>query len=97
MITHIVFFNIKPELNKEEVLKNKKKRLLNLNHSIKELKHLEFGINFNSSPASYDAALYSTFDSKKDLETYQNHPEHIEAKEYIADVTTTRAVVDYEI
>lgn len=96
MITHIVFLSIKPGLDKKEVLKTLKKKLLDLNYSIEELQHLEFGCNFNESPASYDAALYSTFTSRENLQAYQVHPEHIKVKEYISEVTSNRAVVDYE-
>ena len=96
MITHIVFFNVKPELNKSEVLQKIKTQLLDLNNSIEELVHLEFGVDFNGTEAAYDAALYSTFNSKADLEAYQVHPEHLKAKDYIVEVTSSRAVVDYE-
>ena len=96
MITHIVFFNIKPELNKLEILIELERRLLDLNNSIPELKHLEFGKDFNLSEAAYDGALYSTFNSKEDLEAYQIHPEHLRVKDYIIKVTSSRAIVDYK-
>lgn len=96
MITHIVFLNIKPELDKTDVLQKIKTKLLALNNSIDELQHLEFGIDFNGAGPAYDAALYSTFKSKADLEAYQIHPEHLKAKDYIVEVTSARAVVDYE-
>lgn len=97
MITHIVFLNIKPTLNKVEILQELKNRLLALNESIEELQHLEFGTDFNGADAAYDAALYSTFKSKDDLQAYQVHPEHQKVKEYIGEVTSARAVVDYEV
>ena len=96
MITHIVFLNIKPELIKIDILKELERRLLALNDSIKELHLLEFGVDFNASEMAYDAALYSTFKSKNDLKAYQVHPEHKKVKEYIGEVTSARAVVDYE-
>jgi len=96
MITHIVFLNIKPELNKSAVLNALEKQLLALNDSISELNHLEFGKDFNQSGLAFDAALYSTFSTKADLEAYQIHPEHLKAKDYIIEVTSARAVVDYE-
>ena len=71
MITHIVLLNIKPELNKLEILKELERRLLTLNDTIKELHLLEFGVDFNGSELAYDAALYSTFKSKDDLQAYQ--------------------------
>lgn len=96
MITHIVFFNIKPELDKVEILKELEIKLLDLNNSVPELNHLEFGYDFNLSEAAYDGALYSTFKTKADLDAYQVHPEHLRAKDYIIKVTSSRAVVDYE-
>jgi stress responsive alpha/beta barrel protein len=96
MVTHIVLLNIKPTLNKVEILQELESRLIALNDSIETLNHLEFGKDFNGSDAAYDAALYSTFSTKDDLDAYQIHPEHIKVKEYIVQVTSTRAVVDYE-
>ena len=95
MITLIVFLNIKPELNKEEIIAELATRLLALNSSIPALKHLEFGADFNRSPLAYDAALYSTFNTKADLEAYQVHPEHEKVKAYIGEVCSQKAVVDY--
>ncbi len=97
MVTHIVFFNIKLELNKTEVLAELKTKLLALSNSIKEINHIEFGINFNNVKASYDAALYTTFNTKTDLDAYQIHPEHIKVKTYIGTICSDRAVVDYEM
>jgi len=96
MIIHIVFLNIKPELNKTEILNELTIKLLALNDSIKELHHLEFGVDFNGSEPAYDAALYSTFTTKENLQAYQIHPEHEKVKAYIGEVTSARAVVDYE-
>jgi stress responsive alpha/beta barrel protein len=96
MVTHIVLLNIKPTLNKVEILQELESRLIALNDSIETLNYLEFGKDFNGSDAAYDAALYSTFSTKDDLDAYQIHPEHIKVKEYIVQVTSTRAVVDYE-
>ncbi|MCF6360768.1 MAG: Dabb family protein [Cyclobacteriaceae bacterium] len=96
MITHIVFLNIKPELNKAEILATLKSNLLGLNDSISELNHLEFGVDFNQSDVAYDATLYSNFNTKADLEAYQIHPEHLKVKDYIGKVCSSRAVVDYE-
>jgi hypothetical protein len=96
MITHIVFLNIKVDLNKSDVLKELESRLLALNNTIPTLKHLEFGKDFNGSEAAFDAALYSTFDTKEDLNAYQIHPEHEKVKAYIGKVTAKRAVVDYQ-
>ena len=64
---------------------------------IEAIKALEVGINFNESDDAYDIVLYSEFESKKDLDAYQNHPAHSEAREFIQAVRWKRKVVDYEI
>ncbi len=97
MITHIVFLNVKEELNKSEIIGELTTKLLALNNSIPELNHLEFGADFNKSPLAFDAALYSTFKTKADLDAYQIHPEHEKVKAFIAKVCSQRAVVDYEL
>lgn len=95
MITHIVFLNIKPDLNKSEILDELEKQILALNDSIPKVNHIEFGKDFNQSELAFDAALYSTFNSKSDLDAYQVHPEHVKVKAFIGEVCSERAVVDY--
>lgn len=97
MITHIVFLKLKPELDKDSTLENLKNKLLDLKNYISVLKHLEVGFDFNGSAAAFDLALYTTFASKADLNSYQIHPEHEKVKAYIGKVTESRAVVDYEL
>ncbi len=97
MVIHIVFFKIKPELNKQLVIEELKQRLLALPNHITTLEHLEVGEDFNHSEAAYDLALYTTFNNKAGLNTYQAHPEHEKVKAYIGQVTSKRAVVDYEL
>jgi len=99
MITHIVFWKLKEVYetsSKAEIAAEIKNRLEALCPIIKEIQSLEVGINTNTSDAAYDVALYSTFDSMKDLETYQNHGEHQKIVSYVKSVVTDRKVVDYE-
>jgi hypothetical protein len=74
-----------------------KDMLENLKNTISQIKEFEVGINFNESDTAYDAVLYSTFDSKDHLDTYQNHPDHKKCAAYIAKVRTARVVADYEV
>ncbi len=97
MITHIVFFNVKTDLDKSNIVAELKAKLLALNKSVPSLKHLEFGVDFSQSELAYDCALYSTFNTKADLDAYQVHPEHVKVKEYIGQVCANRVVVDYEL
>jgi len=59
---------------------------------------IEAGINFNTTTAAYDVGLYSAFNTKEDLETYQKHPAHVKIAEWInSGVAETKAVADFEI
>ena len=96
MIVHIVMFKFKEE-NKESNLKKVKEKLNSLTSKIDELKSMEVGIDFNQSQRAFDLSLYSTFDSKEDLNTYALDEEHQKVVSFIKEVTSESKVVDYEI
>ena len=96
MIVHIVMFKFKKE-NKEQNLLTVKEELHSLVQKIDVLKSLEVGIDFNQSERAFDLSLYSTFDSKEDLQTYAIHEEHLKVVALIKEVTQESKVVDYEI
>nr|NIP29005.1 Dabb family protein [Candidatus Dadabacteria bacterium]NIQ12849.1 Dabb family protein [Candidatus Dadabacteria bacterium] len=80
MIKHIVMWKLKDTHNglekKDNALKLKKE-LEDLKNKIVEIQEIEVGINFNESEAACDVVLYSSFNSKEDLTTYQKHPDHM--------------------
>ena len=94
MIVHIVMFKFKDE-NKALNMAKVQKKLEDLEESIDVLKSMEVGINFNESERAMDMSLYSTFESQRDLKTYQEHPEHQKVVELIQKVTQESRVVDY--
>jgi len=94
MIVHIVMFKFKDE-NKALNMARVQKKLEDLEESIDVLKSMEVGINFNESERAMDMSLYSTFESQRDLKTYQEHPEHQKVVELIKKVTEESRVVDY--
>jgi hypothetical protein len=93
MIKHIVFWNFETE----EICKEVVNRLEELPTIINEIVDFEVGENFNGSDAAFQIALYSSFASKDDLQTYQVNPAHKQVAAFIGEVATSRAVVDYEI
>lgn len=101
MIKHIVMWKLKEHAQGAGKLENASKlksRLEALPQSIKELKFVEVGINFNSSDAAFDVVLYSEFENKQDLQAYQKHPEHQKLiKDFLDEVRVDKKVVDYEI
>ncbi len=83
--------------SKIENARRMKEMLEGLQSVIKEIQHIEVGLNFNSSEAAYDVALYSEFQTKEALEMYQNHPEHEKVKDFVGKARLERKVVDYEV
>ncbi len=94
MIVHIVMFKFSDE-NKSANIAEVTKRLNALVELISELKKMEVGVNFTLSPRAFDLSLYSTFETKEDLEAYAIHPEHLKVVELIKSVTLESKVVDY--
>lgn len=47
--------------------------------------------------ASYDVVLYSEFASQEVLDAYQNHPDHVAIKPFIAAIREARQCMDYEV
>ena len=97
MIKHIVFWNIKEDLDIEGVFEEMKLRVEAMNGEIPGLIKVELGSDFNGSEVAYDVALYSELADKVALKVYQEHPMHLHVKEFVGAVTIERAVVDYEI
>ena len=100
MIKHIVFFRLQDEaegLSKLENAQIIKEGLLSLREKIDVLVSEEVGINIpNAKKTDYDVCLICEFRTWEDVDTYQNHPEHLKGAGYIAKVRAARAAVDYE-
>ena len=97
MIKHIVFWNIKEDLDFEGVYEEMKIRVEDMNGKIPGLLKVELGKDFNRSDMAFQVALYSELADREALAIYQDHPLHKLVKEFIGAVTSARAVVDYEI
>ncbi|MGL5614696.1 MAG: Dabb family protein [Sarcina sp.] len=95
MIKHIVVWKLK-DGNKENGIKIKED-LEGLKEKISEIKSIEVGLNYNETEAAYDVVLYSEFDSKEDLNSYQVNPYHKEVGAFVGSVTYGRVVVDYVV
>lgn len=100
MIKHIVMWKLKKRAldnNKDKNAMMLKIELEALKHKINEIKNIEVGINISERSISYDACLYSEFNSKEDLDIYANHPDHLKIKKFIDQVTESAVVTDYEV
>jgi hypothetical protein len=97
MVKHIVFWNIKEDLDIEGVFEEMKLRVEAMNGEIPGLLKVELGRDFTGSDITFDVALYSELENKEALSVYQDHPMHLHVKEFIGAVTSARAVVDYDV
>jgi hypothetical protein len=98
LLKHIVLFRIKDfaeGAGKAENMAKLKSRLEALDDIIDEIKFFEVGTNIINSDAAYDLALYSQFNSKEDLYSYQKHPEHVKVSDLVKKICESRVVVDY--
>jgi len=100
MVKHIVMLKLKETEEPTDKLANAlrlKKSLEGLKIYIDEIKFIEVGLNFNIKPSAYDLVLNTIFDSEDDLNNYRNHPKHLEILDFLREVTSSTAVVDYKI
>jgi hypothetical protein len=100
MVKHIVLWKLADSAEgkrKEENAQIIKSTIEDLKKSIPQIIKIEIGFNYNQSDAAYDVALYSEFASHKDLEIYQDHPEHKKVADFISKVRIARVVADYII
>ncbi len=99
MIKHIVLLKLKERAEGKSKADNAsmlKHALESLALKIEVIRKFEVGVNFNTAPDACDLALVSEFDTKEDLDTYQNHPEHQRVVEVLRRLRETKIVVDHE-
>lgn len=97
MVKHIVLWNFVETLTEEE----KREAAAKMKSLLEPIRELVPGaveiqvISNELSSSNRDIALISTFENVSALETYQNHPAHVEAGKYVRSVTCNRACMDY--
>lgn len=96
MIVHIVMLKFKDEDKSSNILRVKD-ALDGLIGKVDELKSIEVGVNFSDEARAFDLSIYSTFESKDDLQAYAVHPEHLKVVDIIKSTTLESKVVDYTI
>jgi hypothetical protein len=100
MVKHLVFWRLKDHAagtTKAVNLRRMKNEIESLFGLVPGLTHIEVGFGIEEADQAWDVALYSEFDSADALLEYRAHPEHLRVAEFIAEVTSERAVVDYEV
>ena len=93
MVKHIVLYNFKTGVDKENAVKLIASVLEPLVGKIPGLQHLEI----RQAYQEVDYALYSEFESKEALAAYAVHPLHQEAKSHFTHFIDKRYCADYEV
>lgn len=97
MIKHIVVWRMADTPDKKEKAEAIKNSLEALKDKIDIIKDIRVGLNFNETESASDVVLETVFETKEDLNTYQNHPEHkAVGANYVRPNVAERRVVDYE-
>ena len=96
MIKHVVCFKLKD--NSQEQKQKAKEVLLSMKGKVDLLRGITVGTDFLCSERSYDVILETLFDTKQDLDAYQNHPYHCDVvKTYMHAVRSASVAIDYEL
>jgi heme-degrading monooxygenase HmoA len=100
MIRHIVIWKLKENANGNTKIQNAamiKNKLEALAGRIPGIIKMEVGFDISGTEESGDIVLYSEFESKETLESYQVHPEHKAVMPFVKEARSERRLVDYEV
>ncbi len=93
MINHIVLWNFKDDVNKDEAFNAIKNALEPLKDKIDGITNIE--VIKPKSTSTCTISLISSFEDETALNNYQNHPLHLEAVKVVKQYVTNRQCIDY--
>jgi len=82
---------------KQEQMNKLKLMLEDLKNTIDVLDLLEVGLNFSTRSSAFDLVLVTHFKGETELDLYREHPEHRKVLDFIREVVSETAVVDYHV
>lgn len=82
--------------DKVNLLSEMQQKLLDLKSKITELQSIEVGINGLNAEKNHDLVLITEFNNADDLATYATHPEHLKVVDFVKEISTGRAAVDFK-
>ncbi len=93
MVQHIVLWNLRDDVDKEEAAANMKQKLEALVGQVPGLLEAHVVRSFGG----YDVALVSRHESREALAVYQQHPAHLQVKTYVHSVIAERVFCDADL
>jgi len=97
MIKHIVCWKVDNPKMSKKYCDDAAELLQRMRENISGLISLEVSADESCTDSSADIALYSEFEDWNALAHYNQHPLHLEFKEYLGPYIVERRMVDYEI
>lgn len=94
MIKHIVMYKLKDA--SEQNCKAMVDKFMSMQGKIDVLKFVRSGYDIVKSSRSFDVVLECEFESKEDMDAYQEHPVHIPVKQFVGGLVEKAHSVDYE-
>ncbi|WP_066521607.1 Dabb family protein [Curtobacterium ammoniigenes] len=95
MITHVVIWTLRPEIEREAALDRITSLLTELDGVVESLRSIRTVRNIPDVEHNGDIAVIATFDDVDGLEAYQVHPRHQEAAAEIRSLVASRAAIDW--
>jgi hypothetical protein len=96
MITHVVAWTLRPELDRSAAIDRIRGLLAALDGVVPSIRSIEVVENVAYPDQNADVAVHATFDDLAGLEAYQVHPEHQAAAAQIRELVTGRTAIDWE-
>ena len=88
MVTHIICWKLKDQALGHTKLENAQEMKRRLEALV--------GVVPGNEKNTYDVSLYSLLEDRQALAVYQDHPAHVQVKEFVHRVIEDRACVDSE-
>jgi hypothetical protein len=96
MITHVVAWTLKPELDRAATIDRIRALLVGLQGTVSSIRSIEVVENVAYPETNATVAVHATFDDLAGLDEYQVHPEHQAAAAEIRTLVTGRSAIDWE-
>lgn len=93
ILRHVVLLDF-TEAATDSVIRSMETELNQLKDSIEQIKRMEFGKNIQQN-ADYDYCMLLTFDNLESLNTYEEHPLHLEFASMFGKYVDKKTEVDY--
>lgn len=99
MITHVVYWTMKPEAEGRSGRENAqimKEKIENLRGKVPSLLEVTIGINFlPTTTEEVELILISKHHDANGLKDYAEHPLHLEVVEFVKKIITSRKSIDF--